>query len=80
MLNWSSLVCVCFSQRLHGRVCHDLEHEASDEGLQVCGTQGRGDVCPVLTLWSSGGLRIQRQDSPALGAQCVSHYEPGHML
>ncbi|KAL0181272.1 hypothetical protein M9458_023678, partial [Cirrhinus mrigala] len=57
-------------QRLHGCVCHDLEHEASDEGLQVSGTQGCGDVRPVLTLWSSGGLCVQRQDSPALGAQC----------
>lgn len=59
-------VCFCvvlflflyFSQWLNGFVPDDLEYEASDESLSLCGPQRRSSVCPVLTFWSPCGFRL----------------------
>lgn len=60
------------SHRLYGRKCHDLEHETSDACLSFWWTQRCCPFCSVFSLWQPGGLSLQRQDSPALGANDVS--------
>lgn len=79
-INVSDLVqCVLFtcaffplSHRLHGRKCHDLEHETSDACLSFWWTQRCCPFRSVFSLRQPGGLSLQRQDCPSLGSNNVS--------
>lgn len=61
------------SHRLHGLLCDDLEHEASDASVSFWRTQRRRPLRPLFAVRPSAGFCLQRQDRPSLGAQHVSY-------
>ena len=55
-----------------GLLSHGVELQAQDASVPLRGPQGRRSLRLLLTVRTSGGVRLKGQDCPTLDPQCVS--------